>query len=87
MWDDFIHEESREEALRSKQSKSEENEKSVSLVAKNKGKKKDMSKVRCFAFQQKVHYASQCLNKKRNKKDVEIVASAKVDELTGKFKK
>jgi hypothetical protein len=45
-----------------------------------------MSKVRCFACHKLGHYASQCSNKKRSKKDVETVTSTEV-EFTEKFEK
>jgi len=76
LWDDFIQEESHEEALCSRQSKGEDN---VSLFAKKKdtkamggeksshGEMKDMSKVRCYACHELGHYASQCTNNKKKK--------------------
>jgi hypothetical protein len=42
-------------------------DKNVALVGKSNEKKKDMSKVRCFACHKTGHYASQCLNKKKKK--------------------
>ena len=69
LWDDFIQEETREEALCSRQLKGEENEENVALLAKKKdkkaiggeksshGEKKDMNKVRCFACHKLGHYA------------------------------
>jgi hypothetical protein len=69
LWDDCIQEETREEALCSRQSKGEDNKENVPLLAKKKenkslrgeksshGRKKDMSKVRCFACHELRHYA------------------------------
>jgi hypothetical protein len=52
-------------------------------------KKKDMSKVKCFACHKFGHYAGQCPNKKKggNGTQQEVVASAKaqVDEFAKKF--
>jgi hypothetical protein len=99
LWDDFIQEETREEALCSRQSKGEENEEKVSLLEKKKdkkalrgensshGRKNDVSEVRCFECHELGNYASQCLNKKRSKKDVETVTSVEVNEFIEKFEK
>ena len=66
LWDDFVQEESREGILQSHPSGEEEN---VALVAAGKGKKKkDLSKVRCFACNSFGHYASQCPNTEKRKK-------------------
>jgi hypothetical protein len=74
LWDDFIQEETCDEALCSRQSKGEENEENVALLAKKKnmkaiggeklshGEKRDMKKVRCFACPKLRYYAGQCLN-------------------------
>ena len=51
----------------------------VSLVVK--GKKKDMSKVRCFACHKTGHYASQCSNKKEKKPKLEVSASTEIAEF------
>jgi hypothetical protein len=55
-------------------------------VGKSKDKKKDMSKVKCFACHKTEHYASQCPNKKK-KKEPEVSASAEVIEFTEKFER
>ena len=53
LWDDFIQEETHEEALLNRQMKGEDKEENVALIAKKgKGKmkgEKDLSKVRCYA--------------------------------------
>jgi hypothetical protein len=94
LWDDFIQEETHEEALCSRQSKGEENEENVALVAAKKkdkksshGEKKDMSKVRCYACRELGHYAGQCPNKKKKKQEPEVSASTEVVEFTEKFEK
>jgi hypothetical protein len=92
LWDDFIQEETREEALCSRESKGEENEENVALVAAKKDKKsshgeKDMSKVRCYACRELGHYVGQCLNKKRSKKDVKVSTSTEVVEFMKTFEK
>ena len=81
LWDDFIQEETREEALLSRQTKSEEKEENVALITKKgKGKMKFgkyLSRVRCYVCNQFVHYAGQCPNKKKKKQqDSEIAATA-----------
>jgi hypothetical protein len=48
----------------------DKDDKNVALVVK--GKKKDMSKVRCLACHKTGHYTSQCLNKKEKKPEPEI---------------
>ena len=59
----------------------------MSLIGKGKRKKKDMSKVKCFACHKIGHYASQCPNKKKGKKDAEVSTLAKVDDFAEKFEK
>jgi hypothetical protein len=46
-----------------------------------------MRKVRCFACHKLGHYAGQCLNKKRSKKDVETTTSTEVKEFMENFEK
>jgi hypothetical protein len=58
----------------------DKDDKNVALVVK--GKKKDMSKVKCFACHKTGHCASQCLNKKKKKQELEVLASTKVVEFT-----
>ena len=69
LWDDFNQEETREEALLSRQTKSEEKEENVALVVKKGNGKmkfgKDLSRFRCYACNQFGHYAGQCPNKKK----------------------
>jgi phosphatidate phosphatase PAH1 len=94
LWYDFIQEETREEALCRRQSKGEENEENVALIAAKKkdkksshGEKKDMSKVRFYACDELGHYAGKFPNKKKKKKEIDLLASAKVVEFTEKFDK
>jgi len=68
LWDEFIQEETREEALRSRQSKGEENDENIVLFVNKKekkakggekyynGGKKDMSKVIFYASHELGHY-------------------------------
>jgi hypothetical protein len=53
------------------------------------GKKKDMSKVKCFACHKFGHYAGQCPNKKKGKNKAQVAASAdtQVSEFATKFEK
>jgi hypothetical protein len=65
LWDDFTQEEIREGSQEKAMDGADD--KNVALVGKSNEKKKDMSKVRCFACHKTVHYASQCPNKKKKK--------------------
>jgi hypothetical protein len=87
LWDDFTQEEIREGSQSRDQEKAEDgvDEENVALVGKSKGKKKDMNKVRCFACHKTDHYAGQCPNKKKVKKEAEVVASAATNEFAEKF--
>lgn len=83
--DDFVQEETREEALLSRQSKGEEKEENVCLLAKKvKGKKKsgpgekDLSKARCYACNQLSYYAGNCPNKMKKEKDSETTTTTEV---------
>jgi hypothetical protein len=62
-------------------------DKNISLVEKGNEKKKDMSKVKCFACHKTSHYPSQCLNKKKKKPEPEVAASAQVADFAEKFEK
>jgi hypothetical protein len=57
----------------------DKDEKNVALVLK--GKKKHMSKVRCFACHKTGHYASQCPNKKEKNSEPQVSASAAIAEF------
>jgi hypothetical protein len=61
------------------------NDKNVSLVVK--GNKKDMSKVKFFTCHKTGHYASQCMNKKKKKLELEVSASTKVVEFAQRYVK
>jgi hypothetical protein len=76
LWDDFSQKETREEAIQGNQGKGDEDEENVALHAK-KGRgdgKKDVIKVKCFSCHKIGHYASQCPNKKKSKKETQVAA-------------
>lgn len=67
LWDDFIQEETREEALQNNQAEGGEDEENVALIGKSKERskkgsngggtfEKDVSKVKCFACHKTGHY-------------------------------
>lgn len=101
-WDDFVQEELRDGDLHGGQTKNDEKNPAIAVRAKKakvkkhqdgntySRRKKDMSKVECFACQQYGRYARQCSNKKRNGGNgtqAKVVASAKtqVDDFAKKF--
>jgi hypothetical protein len=103
LWDDFFQEELRDEDLNGGRYKIEDENLALSSQEKKgkfkktasgestsqDSKKKDMSKVKCFACHKFGHYAGQCLNKKKgeNGTQPEVVVSAKaqVDDFAKKF--
>jgi len=100
LWDDFTQEEMRVGSNHAKQQRGV-NEENVALTRKGKSKtkkgssggatskgekKRDMSKVKCFACQKIGHYASQFPNMKKKEKS-KVAASTEVDEFSAKFKK
>jgi hypothetical protein len=101
LWDDFIQEEIQEESLAGQQVGDDENLALASQARKSKGntggestsqagKKKDLSKVKCFACHKSGHYASQCPERKKGKgKSQQVATSAEtqVKEFVERFEK
>jgi hypothetical protein len=101
LWDDFTQEELRVGSSQASQPKIEDEE-NLALAGKGKfrGKKgpsggqtskgekrKDFSKIKCFACHKPGHFASQCPNKKKGNKKSQMAASAstEVDEFAARF--
>ena len=86
LWDDFIQEETRDEALRRQQSKGGEIEENVVFNVKSKKitKKKYLSKIVCFHCKQFRHYAPECPEKK-GKVEKDTTTSTSVEEYVAKF--
>jgi hypothetical protein len=61
------------------------NDNNIALVGKSNEKKKDMSKVRCFACHNTGHYASHCSNKKKKKFELEVSTSTEIVEFVQKY--
>jgi hypothetical protein len=53
----------------------------IALLGKSNEKKKDLSKVRCFACHKTGHYTSQCSNKKEKKSEPEVPTSTNIAEF------
>jgi hypothetical protein len=63
-------------------------DKKFALVVKGNEKKKNMSKVKCFACHKTGQYASQCLKKKKKKKlEPEVSASVEIAEFVERYEK
>jgi hypothetical protein len=96
LWDDFVQEETRRGYVHGSYTGHEEKNVALATTSKKKFKKgpkgghkpkgerkKDMSKVKCFACHKFGHYAGQCPNKKKK----QTAASAEVKEFSTKFDK
>jgi hypothetical protein len=91
LWDDFVQEEIRIGHVGPSSSTHAEEEEGLALAGKAKDNKKrkggkkniDFSKVKCFQCHKMGHFASQC--PKRKKKQLQMTASATVDEFAKSF--
>jgi hypothetical protein len=84
LWDDFTQEEIREGSQEKLLDGA--NNKNVAPMAKG-NEKKDMSKVKFFAYHKTGHYASQCSNNKKKKPELKVAALAQVADFAEKFEK
>jgi len=94
LWSDLVQEEIRQNTRDGSSSKASDEENcTLATKAKKgknkkyyhsnaKGKKKDMSKVKCFHDHQHGHYATNCLQKKKNK---QVVGSTVGEALASQF--
>ena len=85
LWNDFTQEEIREGSQEKAVDGSDEQ--NLALVGKSKEKKKDMSKVKCFACHKTSHYASQFPNNKKKKLEPEMSTSAEIAEFAERYER
>jgi hypothetical protein len=103
LWDGFVQEELWDEELNGDRHKNDDENLALSNHAKKEkfkktisgestsqdNKKKDISKVKCFAYHKFGHYAGQCPNKKKGgngtQQEVVVSTKAQVDEFAKKF--
>ena len=84
MWDDFTQEEIRDGSQVGQTT--EDVEQNVALAAKSKNKKKkDLSQIKCYHCGHLGHYATKCPKKKIVKTEIDVAASAVVEEYAKKF--
>jgi hypothetical protein len=89
LWDDFTQEEIRERSQSSEQ-KTDGVDENVALTAKSKKKGsfgRDLSKVRCYCFNQLGHLASRCPKRKKKRKSEgpETAATAAMKDFASKY--